>query len=84
MTDIFQFCGEVPVAKLKLKIANSSFFSHQLRALREEGGMSPEPGASFYLSYSAIEFRWMERLAVGSGHRECSLQLTNVVFFGSA
>ncbi len=48
---LFQIWGEVPVAKLQLKISSSSLFARGPSALRKVGGMSSGPGAPFDLSY---------------------------------
>ncbi len=44
---LFQICGQVPVAKLQLKISSSSLFARGLSALRKVDGMSSGPGVPF-------------------------------------
>ncbi len=45
----YQMCGEVPVAKLQLKISSSSLFARWTSTLWKVGGMSSRPGAPFDL-----------------------------------
>ncbi len=49
ITTLLQICGEVPVAKLQLKISGSSLFAPGPSALRKAGGMSSGPGDPFDL-----------------------------------
>ncbi len=49
ITALFQICGEVPVAKLQLKISSSSLFARRPSAFRKVGGMPSGPGISFDL-----------------------------------
>ncbi len=89
ITALFKICGEVPVAKLQLKISSSLFFARGPSALMKVGGISSGSGAPFDLicriaRSSSDGWKGRQQASSTVGDLRGFLQLTNAASFGSA